>query len=333
MMKSPLVLRARLTSSLKLCEPLHSPPASTGKSRVLINNLPYDLEERELNGIISKYLGASFPSVTLSKDRNSGKSRGFALAHFENKEEADTAASALSTLIVHERSISAHTSDFVDGTRPPKPYPQETTCFIGNLAFTTSEESIKALCHHHLGKSAIKRVKLIANPDSGESRGFGYIEFSTVEDATRALKELQGLELQGRDIRLDVPRDKASQQRQVQGQGPGHGQGQVHSHEKNGASRPASTSQQASVFIGNLSFEVDEQTLQEMLTDVVGENAFQRVHLARDRETGRPRGFAHVTFPDVEAAKRAIQELDGLEMIDRPLRVDMAVGLKSRASL
>ena len=148
-----------------------------------------------------------------------------------------------------------------------------------------------------------------------------------MEDTTRALKELQGLELQGRDIRLDVPRDKASLQRQGKGQGP------MHSQEKIGASRPASTSQQASVFIGNLSFEVDEQTLQEMLTDVVGENTFQRVHLARDRETGRPRGFAHVTFPDVEAAKRAIQELDGLEMIDRPLRVDMAVGLKSRASL
>lgn len=167
MMKSPLVLRARLPSSLKLCETLHSGPASTGKSRVFINNLPYDLEERELNGIISKYLGASFPSVALCKDRENGKSRGFALAHFENKEEADAAASALSTLIVHERSLSARTSDFVDGTRPPKPYPQETTCFIGNLAFTTSEEDIKALCHHHLGKSAIKRVKLITNPDSG----------------------------------------------------------------------------------------------------------------------------------------------------------------------
>lgn len=173
------------------------------------------------------------------------------------------------------------------------------------------------------------RILIIIFFFAGESRGFGYIEFSTMEDTTRALKELQGLELQGRDIRLDVPRDKASLQRQVKGQG----QGQMHSPEKSGASRPASTSQQASVFIGNLSFEVDEQTLQEMLTDVVGENTFQRVHLARDRETGRPRGFAHVTFPDVEAAKRAIQELDGLEMIDRPLRVDMAAGLKSRASL
>lgn len=145
-----------------------------------------------------------------------------------------------------------------------------------------------------------------------------------MDDTTRALKELQGLELQGRDIRLDVPRDKASMQRQ------GHRPGQGRSQEKSGALRPASTSQQVSVFIGNLSFEVDEQTLQEMLTDVVGENTFQRVHLARDRETGRPRGFAHVTFPDVEAAKRAIQELDGLEMIDRTLRVDMAMGLKGR---
>jgi len=166
-MKSPLVVRSRVTSSLKLCETSYNPPASTGKSRVFINNLPYDLEETELNAVITKYLGASFPSVALCKDRENGKSRGFALAHFDSKKEADNAVSALSTLVVHERSISAHTSDFADSTRPQKPYPQETTCFIGNLAFTTSEEDIKALCHHHLGKSSIKRVKLIANPDSG----------------------------------------------------------------------------------------------------------------------------------------------------------------------
>lgn len=165
---------------------------------------------------------------------------------------------------------------------------------------------------------------------AGESRGFGYIEFATLEDATRALKELQGVELQGRDIRLDVPRDKASQQRQGRYSQEESGGGTPRPTTTTSSSSSSSSVAQASVFIGNLSFEVDEQTLQEMLTDVVGEKSFQKVHLARDRETGRPRGFAHVTFPDVAAAKRAIQELDGLEMIDRPLRVDMAVGLKRR---
>lgn len=88
--------------------------------------------------------------------------------------------------------------------------------------------------------------------------------------------------------------------------------------------RPVPTG--ASVFIGNLGYEVDEDTLKDMLTDVVGEGAFQSIKLALDRETGRPRGFAHVQFPDLASAQRAVQELDGLEMMDRLIRVDLTDG-------
>lgn len=157
-------------SSLKLCESFLSPPVSARKSRVFINNLPYDLEENELNAVVTKYLGSSVGPVSLCKDRETGKSRGFALAYFENKEVADTAVEALSTLVVHERCVSAHTSDVVEPTTPAthRPYPPETTCFVGNLAFTTSGEELKELCNHHLGQGSVKRVKLIVNPDSGE---------------------------------------------------------------------------------------------------------------------------------------------------------------------
>lgn len=169
MMKSPLRARARMVSSCQLCEKLFTgiPPTSAGRTRVFINNLPLGLEESDLNDVITKYLGASFAPVALCRDKVTGLSRGFALAHFECKEDADTAATALSTLVVHERTVSAHASDFTDATRATKPYPQETTCFIGNLAFTTKEADIKTFCSHRIGESAVKRVKLIVNPDSG----------------------------------------------------------------------------------------------------------------------------------------------------------------------
>lgn len=49
-----------------------------------------------------------------------------------------------------------------------------------------------------------------------------------------------------------------------------------------------------SIFVGNLAWDIDNDLIEEMLTDVLGEGQFTRVRLALDRETGRSRGFCHV---------------------------------------
>lgn len=48
------------------------------------------------------------------------------------------------------------------------------------------------------------------------------------------------------------------------------------------------------------------------------------MRLATDRETGRSRGFGHIDFKDDESCQRAISELNGMEVLGRPLRVDIA---------
>ena len=50
----------------------------------------------------------------------------------------------------------------------------------------------------------------------------------------------------------------------------------------------------------------------------------ERVSIITDRETGRPRGFAFVEMGTEEAAQQAIQELDGQDLMGRPLRVNEA---------
>ena len=48
------------------------------------------------------------------------------------------------------------------------------------------------------------------------------------------------------------------------------------------------------------------------------------VHIPKDRETGRPRGFAFVRFAEEEHAKQAVEQLHGREVAGRPLRLDIA---------
>lgn len=76
------------------------------------------------------------------------------------------------------------------------------------------------------------------------------------------------------------------------------------------------------LFVGNLDFSIEEAELR----DFFKEQGFNVLHarLVRDRETGRPRGFAFVDFDEPKEAARAIETFDGFELAGRPLRVNAA---------
>lgn len=76
-----------------------------------------------------------------------------------------------------------------------------------------------------------------------------------------------------------------------------------------------------SIYIGNLSYEVKQEDLQEVFGDY-GE--VKRVHLPQDRQSGRPRGFAFVEMASEEDEDKAIEALDGAEWMNRNLKVNKA---------
>ena len=77
----------------------------------------------------------------------------------------------------------------------------------------------------------------------------------------------------------------------------------------------------ANIYIGNCSYDVTEEQLRDLFT-TYGE--VDSVNVIRDRDTGRPRGFAFVEMSDPEAAKTAIESLNGTELDGRALKVNEA---------
>lgn len=74
-----------------------------------------------------------------------------------------------------------------------------------------------------------------------------------------------------------------------------------------------------SVFIANLDFKISPEELQSEL-EAAG---FQpkAIRLMTDKETGRPKGYGFVDFETEAEGKRAVDELDGVIMFDRNLKV------------
>ena len=77
----------------------------------------------------------------------------------------------------------------------------------------------------------------------------------------------------------------------------------------------------ASIYVGNCSDDVTEEQLRELFF-AYGEVG--TVKIIKDRDTGRPRGFAFVEMPDASAAKAAIRGVNGTDLGGRTLKVNEA---------
>ncbi|MBD2677682.1 MULTISPECIES: RNA-binding protein [Nostoc] len=76
-----------------------------------------------------------------------------------------------------------------------------------------------------------------------------------------------------------------------------------------------------SVYVGNLSYEVTEDSLNAVFAEY---GSVKRVQLPTDRETGRVRGFGFVEMGTDAEENAAIEALDGAEWMGRDLKVNKA---------
>ncbi|HEY6482751.1 MAG TPA: RNA-binding protein [Steroidobacteraceae bacterium] len=89
-----------------------------------------------------------------------------------------------------------------------------TTIYVGNLPFNATEADVRALFEPH-GK--VDSVKLINDRETGKPRGFGFVEMAANEAQT-AIQALNGLQMNGRPLRVNEAQERP--QRPRQGGGP-----------------------------------------------------------------------------------------------------------------
>jgi RNA recognition motif-containing protein len=80
------------------------------------------------------------------------------------------------------------------------------------------------------------------------------------------------------------------------------------------------------IYIGNLNFAMDDEALRNLVARLSGvpSERIGRVEVVRDRLTGRSRGFAFIELLAAEDARRALSDLDGVQVMGRSIRVQLA---------
>jgi cold-inducible RNA-binding protein len=77
--------------------------------------------------------------------------------------------------------------------------------FVGNLNFGATEDAVRSLFEAY---GTVERVSIVTDRDTGQPRGFGFVEMSANADADRAIAELNGRELDGRALNVNEARPK-----------------------------------------------------------------------------------------------------------------------------
>jgi len=78
--------------------------------------------------------------------------------------------------------------------------------FVGNLPFSTTDADLERLFSEY---GSCDSARVITDRDTGRSRGFGFVEMASNEDAERAIEELNGHELSGRSINVSEAKERA----------------------------------------------------------------------------------------------------------------------------
>ncbi|KAJ5162278.1 hypothetical protein N7492_007670 [Penicillium capsulatum] len=188
-------------------------------ANLFVGNLSWNVDEEWLSREFSEF--GELAGCRVVTDRESGRSRGFGYVEYTNAADAAKAYEAKKGAELDNRPINldyatgrqsnnqggqdraqARARSFGDQTSPAS-----DTLFVGNLPFSATEDALRDVFSE---SGDIMGIRLPTDPESGRPKGFGYVQFSSVDEARAAHANLAGQELEGRAMRLDFSTPRPS---------------------------------------------------------------------------------------------------------------------------
>ncbi|MFN7144892.1 MAG: RNA recognition motif domain-containing protein, partial [Myxococcota bacterium] len=78
--------------------------------------------------------------------------------------------------------------------------------YVGNLSYNTTEESLRSAFSED-GRQVVK-VSIMHDRETGQSRGFAFVEMASAQDAEAAIKAMDGRDLDGRALRVNEAQER-----------------------------------------------------------------------------------------------------------------------------
>ncbi|XP_006012045.1 polyadenylate-binding protein 1b [Latimeria chalumnae] len=273
----------------------------SGVGNIFIKNLDKSIDNKALYDTFSAF--GNILSCKVVCDENGSKGYGF--VHFETQEAAERAIEKMNGMLLNDRKV------FVGRFKSRKEREAElgarakefTNVYIKNFGEDMDDERLKEI----FGKYGPALSVKVMTDDSGKSKGFGFVSFERHEDAQKAVDEMNGKELNGKQIYVGRAQKKVERQTELKRKFEQMKQDRITRY------------QGVNLYVKNLDDGIDDERLRKEFSPF-GTITSAKVMM----EGGRSKGFGFVCFSSPEEATKAVTEMNGRIVATKPLYVALA---------
>uniref|UniRef100_A0A2K6KFV2 RRM domain-containing protein n=1 Tax=Rhinopithecus bieti TaxID=61621 RepID=A0A2K6KFV2_RHIBE len=273
----------------------------SGVGNIFIKNLDKSIDNKALYDTFSAF--GNILSCKVVCDENGSKGYGF--VHFETQEAAERASEKMNGMLLNDHKV------FVGRFKSHKEREAElgarakefTNVYIKNFGEDMDDECLKDLC----GKFGPALSVKVMTDESGKSKGFGFVSFERHEDAQKAVDEMNGKELNGKQIYVGRAQKNVERQTELKRKFEQMKQDRITRY------------QGVNLYVKNLDDGIDDERLRKEFSPF-GTITSAKVMI----EGGRSKGFGFVCFSSPEEATKAVTEMNGRIVATKPLYVALA---------
>ncbi|NXW43145.1 NUCL protein, partial [Nyctiprogne leucopyga] len=172
---------------------------------LIVNNLSYAASEETLQELFKKASSIKMPQ------NNQGRPKGYAFVEFPTTEDAKEALNSCNNTEIEGRAIRLEFSSPAwqkGNTNARGGFNQQSkTLFVRGLSEDTTEETLRESFEGSVS------ARIVTDRDTGSSKGFGFVDFSSPEDAKAAKEAMEDGEIDGNKVILDFAKPKGEFQR------------------------------------------------------------------------------------------------------------------------
>uniref|UniRef100_A0A674PN52 Polyadenylate-binding protein n=1 Tax=Takifugu rubripes TaxID=31033 RepID=A0A674PN52_TAKRU len=273
----------------------------SGVGNIFIKNLDKSIDNKALYDTFSAF--GNILSCKVVCDENGSKGYGF--VHFETHEAAERAIEKMNGMLLNDRKV------FVGRFKSRKEREAElgararefTNVYIKNFGEDMDDEKLKELFSKYGPALSIR----VMTDDGGKSKGFGFVSFERHEDAQKAVDDMNGKELNGRQVYVGRAQKKGERQNELKRKFEQMKQDRMTRY------------QGVNLYVKNLDDGLDDERLRKEFSPF-GTITSAKVMM----EGGRSKGFGFVCFSSPEEATKAVTEMNGRIVATKPLYVALA---------
>lgn len=275
----------------------------TGQGNIFIKNLDEGIDNKALHDTFAAF--GNVLSCKVATDE-AGNSKGYGFVHYETAESADAAIKAVDGMLLNDKKVfvGLHVPRKERQSKLDEIRSQFTNLYVKNLDLEITQEEFTKL-FEPFGTITSSVLQL---DEDGKSKGFGFVNFETHEEAEKAAETLNDTEINGKKVFVGRAQKRNEREEELR---------RSFEHAK---MEKMAKWQGVNLYVKNIDDDMDDDKLRAEFEPY---GTITSSKIMRD-EKGTSKGFGFVCFSTPDEATKAVAELNNKMIGSKPLYVSLA---------